>query len=214
MVETIHYLLSFGKMATNIFSPFSGKTYSYGSNLGNTNAAYNIWGSNGTNPYYINSPGYTPSTPETLGTNPLPENVRSVLPGGSDSWVDPDTSAYGPGVSTNSLTGNYLTNYFSQPSNLGLAALLPGVGVVDFFSGLATNIGADWDNAQVTETDYFGNPVSPGTTVGDINDTSGYSESGFSDWGAGSGWDSYSDFQDDTGIGTSDWDSSADGFSW
>ncbi len=192
--------------------------YTYGA-FPTTGADYSLWGSTGdVNPYQTTPNLYNPIVP-TQPTAPslLPSNVASVLPGGSESWVDPTTGGYGPGALMDSPKASaYMTNFFSPDYyDRSWYDYLPGVTTGNFLSGLATNLGADWENAQLTSTDYFGNPVASGTTVGDLADTWTYTESDFGDWGGGDGgWDSYSDFQDDTGIGTSEWDSSSSDFSW
>lgn len=90
-------------MATNIFSPWSGQTYSYdyGSNLGGGNSAYNIWGSQSNNPYIIFGPNYQPGyyNPNTGTpiTQPQPQPLQ-VSTGGDDSFPD-DTPPIGSGYS-------------------------------------------------------------------------------------------------------------------
>ena len=98
-------------MATNIFSPWSGKTYSYdyGSNLGGGNSAYNIWGSQSNNPYIVFGPSYQPGyyNPNT-GTPITQPQPLQVSTGGDDSF--PDTTP--PTGSGYSFGGNGSNSWF------------------------------------------------------------------------------------------------------
>ena len=173
--------------------------YTYGAFTPASDSAYSVWGSTGAaNPYYTTPNVYNPTVPEQPVVSPLPENVRNVLPGGDSSWVDPQTGSYTPmnlnfdglGINPGSLTGTALFG--------PLGGLLGGLGYGYFFG--------EQEPAPIVDK-------SVGSNYDIMTDTSGYSPTTFDDWG-GSGWDSYSDFQDDTGIGTSEWDSSHEDFSW
>lgn len=98
-------------MATNIFSPWSGKTYSYnyGANLGGGNSAYNIWGSQSNNPYIVFGPSYQPGyyNPNT-GTPIAQPQPLQVSTGGDDSF--PDTTP--PTGSGYSFGGNGSNSWF------------------------------------------------------------------------------------------------------
>lgn len=107
-------------MATNIFSPWSGQTYSYdyGSNLGGSNSAYNIWGSQSNNPYITYGPTYTPGVlnPNT-GTpilQPQPQPLQ-VSTGGDDSF--PDNPPVGDGLSFGYGYSNTSPGYSGPYSN-------------------------------------------------------------------------------------------------
>lgn len=184
----------------------STSTYRYGANLPAATSDYSVWGSTGpVNPYVQPSNTYTPGTPTPLPTT-LPENVANVLPGGSDSWVDPNTGTYGPG---NSYGWANLSNL--QKTALGVVApgfatfgdLLFGInptgGVVgpkyfDYYSGPGSEIAAQYgigageqrDMLIEQELGLFDSPeeyadfFSDGGEIG----SSDYDAGNYSDWSA------------------------------
>jgi len=142
-------------MATNIFSPWSGQTYSYdyGANLGGGNSAYNIWGSQSNNPYIVFGPSYQPGyyNPNT-GTPIAQPQPLQVSTGGDDSF--PDTTPFtGSGYS---FGGNGSNSWFG--GGVAGPSTSPGYsGPYDQGNPLATGNQGFMNELGKAVNDYFSN---------------------------------------------------------
>jgi len=142
-------------MATNIFSPWSGQTYSYdyGANLGGGNSAYNIWGSQSNNPYIVFGPSYQPGyyNPNT-GTPIAQPQPLQVSTGGDDSF--PDTTP--PTGSGYSFGGNGSNSWFG--GGVAGPSTSPGYsGPYDQGNPLATGNQGFMNELGKAVNDYFSN---------------------------------------------------------
>jgi len=142
-------------MATNIFSPWSGQTYSYdyGANLGGGNSAYNIWGSQSNNPYIVFGPSYQPGyyNPNT-GTPITQPQPLQVSTGGDDSF--PDTTP--PTGSGYSFGGNGSNSWFG--GGVAGPSTSPGYsGPYDQGNPLATGNQGFMNELGKAVNDYFSN---------------------------------------------------------
>ena len=189
----------------SLFSTPNAQTtsaYTYGNIQAPQNSAYNIWGSQGaTNPYIVQGPGYTPATPETPAVKLLPKNVQAILPGGSDSWVNPEAGTYSPGNLDDWLTRSNAEKALTM-------ALLPGVSVLGDLSYGINPLGdllgdgtqtLDWYEG---DTDYFGNPITSdaGETYSSWGGEIGSSDYSEDNYGGAGGWTA-EEFESDFGLG-------------
>lgn len=209
----------------NIFSPNVG--YTYGQSTANPSAGYNIWGSTTGNPYITQGPSYTPLPPNYQPGQPIPpRQTQPVSSDGDGGNGDGNNAGGNIGGISNWQNANFWanTNFGNMPGALsGLGLLSAGINPMGKWFGWGDTYMDTYQGPGAGIADTYG--IGPG----EQRDMLIEQEKDFWDsqaeeaaWNAGydigtadtGGWDTAESFQDETGIGDSTWDSSAEGFSW